>query len=224
MAMMRPGRFADVDLLLLYRFAWTSYPSVHWIVPIIGSSLFGAGIYIVILAVLNYVVDSYGSYCASALAGVILARNIVGAGFPLFARQMYTTLGNEWASSLLGFLSLLFVPIPIWWFYRGEQLRLKSPWARYVIFQFASYRIHDGELTAISGSISTRTKIRRISNHPAGGPVTRYGESFKLSTERCMTAAWTHRTPTCSRVPTDNHANYMRVIDLLDFVRTDLMR
>jgi hypothetical protein len=114
----------------LYRFAWTSYSSVHWIVPIIGSSLFGAGIYIVILGVLQYVVDSYSSYSASALAGVILVRNLVGAGFPLFARQMYQKLGYEWASSLLAFLSILFVPIPIWWFYRGEELRLSSPWAR----------------------------------------------------------------------------------------------
>lgn len=46
---------------------------------------------------------------------------------------MYERLGNEWASTLLAFLSLLFVPIPIWWFYRGEQLRLSSPWARYVL-------------------------------------------------------------------------------------------
>lgn len=112
------------------RFAWTSFRFVHWIVPIVASAFFGAGIYIVILAVLNYVVDSYQTYSASALAGVILVRNLVGAGFPLFASQMYHKLGLEWASTLLAFLSLLFVPIPLWWFYRGESLRLKSPWAR----------------------------------------------------------------------------------------------
>lgn len=27
----------------LFIFAWTTYPSIHWIVPIIGSGLFGAG-------------------------------------------------------------------------------------------------------------------------------------------------------------------------------------
>ena len=79
---------------------------------------------------LNYIVDSYGPYSASALAGVILVRSVVGAVFPLFASQMYQRLGNEWASTLLAFLSLLFAPIPLWWFYKGEQLRLKSPWAR----------------------------------------------------------------------------------------------
>ncbi|KAF2765387.1 MFS general substrate transporter [Teratosphaeria nubilosa] len=130
-ARMWQARFGAFLLpISLFWFAWTSFKFVHWIVPIIASVFFGAGIYIVILSVLNYIVDSYQTYSASALAGVILVRNTVGAGFPLFSKQMYQTLGNEWASTLLAFLSLLFVPIPIWWFYRGEQLRLKSPWAR----------------------------------------------------------------------------------------------
>ncbi|KAF2165945.1 hypothetical protein M409DRAFT_66886 [Zasmidium cellare ATCC 36951] len=130
-ARMWQARFGAFLLpISLFWFAWTSYPSVHWIVPIIASAFFGAGIYIVILSVLNYVVDSYQTYSASALAGVILVRNVVGAAFPLFASQMYKGMGYEWASSLLAFLSILFIPIPIWWFYRGEQLRLKSPWAR----------------------------------------------------------------------------------------------
>ena len=114
----------------LFWFAWTSYSSIHWIVPIIASGLFGAGIYIIILSILNYVVDSYQTYSASALAGVILVRNVVGAGFPLFATQMYEKLGLEWASSLLGFIAILLVPIPFVFFYWGEGIRLRSPWAR----------------------------------------------------------------------------------------------
>lgn len=114
----------------LFWFGWTSYPSVHWIVPIIASAMFGAGIYIIILSILNYVVDSYQTYSASALAGVILVRNIVGAGFPLFATQMYSKLDYEWASSLLGFIAILLVPIPFIFFYKGEIIRLRSPWAR----------------------------------------------------------------------------------------------
>ena len=103
---------------------------MHWIVPIIASGFFGAGIYIIILAIINYVVDAYQTYSASALAGVILVRNLVGAGFPLFAKQMYEYRGLEWASSLLAFLSLLMLPIPFVFFYWGETIRLKSPWAR----------------------------------------------------------------------------------------------
>lgn len=35
---------------------------------------------IIILSILNYVVDAYQTYSASALAGVILVRNLVGVG------------------------------------------------------------------------------------------------------------------------------------------------
>lgn len=132
-ARMHLARFGTFLLpISLFWFAWTSFPSVHWVVPIIASAFFGAGIYIIILAVLNYVVDSYQTYAASALAGVILIRNLVGAGFPLFGAQMYDYLGLEWASSLLAFLSLPMCVIPFLFFYKGEYLRLKSPWARCV--------------------------------------------------------------------------------------------
>ncbi|CAJ2513986.1 Uu.00g021050.m01.CDS01 [Anthostomella pinea] len=126
--MARAGAF--LIPISLFWFAWTSFASVHWIVPIIASVFFGAGIYIIILSILNYVVDAYQTYSASALAGVILARNITGAAFPLFAEQMYKKLGLEWASSLLGFLAILLIPIPFILFYRGEAIRLRSPWAR----------------------------------------------------------------------------------------------
>lgn len=115
--------------LSLFWFAWTSYSSVPWIVPIIASIFFGLGIYIVILSFLSYVVDSYQTYSASSLAGVILVRNLVGAGFPLFSTQMYEKLGYEWASTLLAFLALVLVPIPWIFYYKGETIRKRSPWA-----------------------------------------------------------------------------------------------
>jgi hypothetical protein len=37
----------------------------------------------IINAILTYVVDGYGHYASSALAGVVFVRNIVGAIFPL---------------------------------------------------------------------------------------------------------------------------------------------
>jgi len=41
-----------------------------------------------------------------------------------------TQLGYEWATTLLAFLSILMVPIIWLWFYRGQTLRMKSPFAR----------------------------------------------------------------------------------------------
>jgi hypothetical protein len=47
----------------------------------------------------------------------------------------YNELGYEWSSSLLAFLSLLLIPIPFIYFYKGETLRWRSPWARCVNFR-----------------------------------------------------------------------------------------
>ncbi|CEH16516.1 Synaptic vesicle transporter SVOP and related transporters (major facilitator superfamily) [Ceraceosorus bombacis] len=106
--------------MALFWFAWTSFPSVHFIVPVIASALWGWAFYALIMASYQYVVDSYGTYSASALAGVGLIRNLAGAGFPLFARQMYSKLGYEWASSLLAFLSLALIPITFVLWYKAR--------------------------------------------------------------------------------------------------------
>lgn len=46
------------------------------------------------------------------------------------ANERNTRLDYEWATTLLAFLSILMIPIIWLWFYYGERLRLKSPWAR----------------------------------------------------------------------------------------------
>lgn len=42
----------------LFWFAWTNGNDVHWVVPIIGSSFFAAGIVLVFLSLMNYLIDS----------------------------------------------------------------------------------------------------------------------------------------------------------------------
>ncbi|KAI4130313.1 MAG: hypothetical protein LQ347_003435 [Umbilicaria vellea] len=103
----------------LFWFGWTSRPAVHWIVPIIGSSLFTVGALLLFNSVLNYLGDAYPEYAASVLAGNDLMRSSFGAAFPLFATAMYKNLGVAWASSTLGFLSIAFIPIPFL-LYRGS--------------------------------------------------------------------------------------------------------
>ena len=80
--------------------------------PIIGSVWFAVGTFLLFNSVLNYLPDAYPEYAASVLAGNDFMRSSFGAGFPLFATGMYHNLGTAWASSLLGFLSIAFIPIP----------------------------------------------------------------------------------------------------------------
>ena len=42
----------------LFWFAWTNSPGVHWIVSIIGAGVFAAGLVLVFLSLMNYLIDS----------------------------------------------------------------------------------------------------------------------------------------------------------------------
>lgn len=98
--------------ICLFWFGWSAQEDIHWIMPIIGSAFFSIGAFLLFNSILNYLPDAYPDYAASVLAGNDLFRSSFGAGFPLFASAMYDNLGIGWASSLLGFLSIAFIPIP----------------------------------------------------------------------------------------------------------------
>lgn len=54
------GKLAAITFpISLFWFAWTSYKSVHWIVPIIASGLWGWSFYTLILMTYTYTEDSY---------------------------------------------------------------------------------------------------------------------------------------------------------------------
>lgn len=63
---------------------------------------------------------------ASAMAANGLLRYAFGAAFPLFTIQMYQGLGIHWAGSLLGFVSLVLMPVPWVLFKWGNILRQRS--------------------------------------------------------------------------------------------------
>ncbi|CAH0055268.1 unnamed protein product [Clonostachys solani] len=110
----------------IFIFGWTSQPSIHWIVPIIGIATFGSGNVLVFTGIWTFLVDAYPQYAASALAANTLLRCIFAAAFPLFGNQMYERLGYQWASSLLGFLTVAMLPAPIIFFMYGARIRKKS--------------------------------------------------------------------------------------------------
>lgn len=107
-------------------FAWTCTPNVHWIVPIIAGVPFGMGNAGVFIYASNYLVQSYGIYAASALAGNAVLRSIMGATLPLAGPSLYATLGPNWAGFLLGMLEAAFIPIPFIFYKYGHKIRNKS--------------------------------------------------------------------------------------------------
>jgi len=116
--------------ICLFWFGWSARSDIHWIMPIIGTSFFGIAAFALFNAVLPYLSDAYPDSVASVLAGNDLMRSAFGAGFPLFVNAMYKKLGINWASSLLAFLGIAFIPIPFALYKWGKTIRNKSKNAR----------------------------------------------------------------------------------------------
>jgi MFS transporter, DHA1 family, multidrug resistance protein len=109
----------------LFWFAWTNNVSSPW-PQIIALVPIGIGFNLIFVQGLTYTVDCYLMYANSAIAGNTFVRSWVGAGFPLFATAMFRNLGIEWATSLLGFLSLAMLPFPILFYIYGAKIRKMS--------------------------------------------------------------------------------------------------
>ncbi|KAK4120843.1 MFS general substrate transporter [Parathielavia appendiculata] len=114
----------------LFWFGWSGYRAdIHWIVPTLSGLLTGFGLASIFLQALNYLVDAYLMFAASAIAGNTFLRSLAGAGFPLFSKYMFQGMGIEWASTLLGCVAAALVPIPIVFYLYGHKIREKSAFA-----------------------------------------------------------------------------------------------
>ena len=128
----------------LFWFAWTNYPSIHFMASISAGVPFGFGMVLVFLPLMNYLIDTYVIYAASVLAANSVLRSIFGAvfrkSFPteyyrlifafiaLFTTQMFHNLGIHWAASIPAFLAVLCLPMPyIFWKYGG----IIRSWSKY---------------------------------------------------------------------------------------------
>ncbi|KAI1078990.1 MFS general substrate transporter [Whalleya microplaca] len=107
----------------LFWFAWTNSPETHWIVCLLGTTVFGIGNVLLYLSAINYLVDAYVVYTASCMAGSSVLRSLLGAAFPLFTGSMYRDLGIHWASSVPAFLALACVPFPFLFAKYGARIR-----------------------------------------------------------------------------------------------------
>ncbi|EIW76467.1 hypothetical protein CONPUDRAFT_16955, partial [Coniophora puteana RWD-64-598 SS2] len=120
---------APLFAISFFWFAWTSYPSIPLWAPLMAGIPLGISISWIFLSLLNYIIDAYLIAAASALSANTIVRSCFGAGFPLFATQMYEKLGPQWASTLLGCIAVIMIPIPFVLIKYGTKLRAKSKFA-----------------------------------------------------------------------------------------------
>ncbi|KAI2794319.1 Major facilitator superfamily multidrug transporter FLU1 [Penicillium oxalicum] len=114
----------------LFWFGWSGFKAqIHWAIPMTSGLLIGFGLFCIFLGAFNYIIDAYTSFAASALAANSILRSSAGAGFPLFAPAMFKSLGVNWASTLLGCIAVLMIPLPIIIYVYGSKIRAKSSFA-----------------------------------------------------------------------------------------------
>ena len=75
---------------------------------------------------MNYLVDTFEIYAASALAANMVLRSLGGAFLPLAGEEMYASLGLGWGNSLLAFIAVALAPLSFIFYKYGDRIRARS--------------------------------------------------------------------------------------------------
>ena len=144
----------------LFWFGWSGYKKdIPWIVPTLSGLLTGFGLLAIFLQSLNYLVDAYLMFAASAIAANTFLRSLAGAGFPLFSQYMFASLHVNWAGTLLGCVALCLVPIPIAFYVYGARIRKRSAFAPTKPFAPPPRDEEEGPLPLVEETKSTKTVV-----------------------------------------------------------------
>ncbi|KAM7219677.1 Major facilitator superfamily domain containing protein [Rhypophila decipiens] len=114
----------------LFVTGWTADPEIHWIVPCIGLVMLGTGFFTILQAALNYLVDTFTRYAASAVAANTFLRSCFACAFPLVVGPLYHNLGVGPGSSICAGFAILMIPVPFIFYRYGKQIRASSKWSR----------------------------------------------------------------------------------------------
>lgn len=72
----------------MFVYAWTAEMGTFWLWPNIGMYITCASMILCWQAMQAYLVESYATFSASALAAATILRSLAGAGFPLFVSKI----------------------------------------------------------------------------------------------------------------------------------------
>jgi hypothetical protein len=115
----------------LFLFGWTADPDkAPWPVSVVAAGFIGAGFNTIFQQCINFLVDTYRLYAASAVSANTFLRSCLAAGLPLAARPMFHNLGVGPAMSILGGIAALALPVPFIFMKYGVRLRAMSKFAK----------------------------------------------------------------------------------------------
>ncbi|UZJ53743.1 hypothetical protein CBS101457_003063 [Exobasidium rhododendri] len=113
----------------LFWFGWTSPAHYHWILPCFGLLFIGLGFSSIFQQCINFLVDSYPTYAASATSANTILRSLLAAGLPLAVQPMYRALGVPVSLSILGAFAGVAIPLPFIFKRYGAAIRSRSSFA-----------------------------------------------------------------------------------------------
>ena len=113
----------------LFWFGWTAGPKYPWALPTVAAGFIGAGFNVIFQQCINFLVDTYGLYAASAVSANTFLRSLLASSFPLVAKPMFHNLGVGPAMSILGGIACLALPVPLIFMRYGRKLRSMSSFA-----------------------------------------------------------------------------------------------
>ncbi len=113
---------------------WTGDQNFPWIAPCIGLTCMGLGFFVIFQAALNYLIDTFSVYAASAVAANTFLRSCFASAFPLVVAPMYHNLGIAWASSLWGFIAVALIPIPFLFYVFGRRIRARGRYSKASVY------------------------------------------------------------------------------------------
>lgn len=112
-------------------FTWTGnyHKTVHWMAPTAAGVFTGFGLITIFNSSMNYIIDSYLVFAASAMAANAFLRASFACAFPLFAVAMFHNMGTNWAGLLIACIGFVLIPVPFLFYRFGKKIRTKSKYA-----------------------------------------------------------------------------------------------
>lgn len=110
----------------LFLFAWTSRPSIHFMVPTIGVGLVTGGTILILQCVFVYITLGYPQFAASLFSGNGFAKAMVAFCGVLWSHPLYESLGVAYGMTLMGALCAVCVVGMGVLYYFGHVLRSRS--------------------------------------------------------------------------------------------------
>ncbi|KFY00069.1 hypothetical protein V495_01218 [Pseudogymnoascus sp. VKM F-4514 (FW-929)] len=177
-------------------FGWTSTgPPLHWMGTAVGAAIVGIANYSIYMATIDYMVCAYGPYSASATGGNGWSRDFLAGVLTVPATPFFQNIGGKnhlpYAFTILFCISLLLVVAVYVIYYRGPELRKRSPFAQ----QLSSAR----EEMATGG--------HRLSRMPTGSRANSFARSAQNVRVRQTLGSRQNSYASTRRAPTSNPAS-----------------